>query len=266
MRFKICFGCCLLFICLFSYGQKSSTDPEFEAQAFGGKPYVEQVLQTQLNLPKQMVNGGFKCDFITYFDLDSSGRAQNIKFDGQVPLALNREITRLFQFYKFKLTLNLPNESRPYFLRFSLSSDKYKNYIKQKSKFNLKTAEPADSSFLVFGRADRSPEFYKNGDEGFNDYVLSEIEYPRLAIEKSIEGTVIIEFIVETNGFVTGIDIKKGVNGGCSEEAIRLIQNTRWKPALLNKKLVRYKMTAPITFSLRNVNKSYESSNSTFGQ
>jgi len=254
------------FLIISGFSQKSSTDPEFEAQLYGGKPYLEQVLQTQLSLPKQLVNAGFKSEFITYFDLDSAGHALNIKFDGQVPLALSKEVIRVFRFCKFKLTLNLPNESRPYFLRFSLSSDKYKNYIKQKSKFNLKNTDSADSSFIVYGRADRSPEFYKNGDEGFNEYVLSEIEYPRLAIEKSIEGTVLIEFIVETNGFVTGIEIKKGVNGGCSEEAIRLIQNTRWKPALLNKKLVRYKMTAPITFSLRNVNKSYESSNSTLGQ
>jgi TonB family protein len=266
MRLKTLLSSSLLFFSLFTQAQKSSTNPEFEAQAFGGKPQIEQVLQTQMNLPKQLVNGGFKCDFVTYFDLDSAGRAHNIKFEGQVPLALSKEMVRLFQFYRFKLTLDLPNESRPYFLRFSLSAEKYKNYIKQRSRFNLKTTEPTDSSFIVRGRADKSPEFYKNADDGFNEYVLSEIEYPRLAIEKSIEGTVIIEFIVETNGFVTGIEIKKGVNGGCSEEAIRLLQNSRWKPALLNGKLARYKMTAPITFSLRNVNKSYESSNSTFGQ
>lgn len=266
MRSKFLLSLCLSFFCCTANAQKSSTDPQFEAQVYGGKSHLEQVLQTQLNLPKQLMNAGFKSDFITFFDLDSSGHALNIKYEGQVPLALSKEMDRLFQFFKFKLTLNLPNESRPYFLKFSLSYDKYKNYLKQKSKFNLKTTEPADSSFVVYGRADRSPEFYKNGDEGFNEYVLTEIEYPRLAIEKSIEGTVIIEFIVETNGFVTGIEIKKGVNGGCSEEAIRLIKNTRWKPALMNGKRVRYKMTAPITFSLRNVNKSYESSNSTLGQ
>ncbi len=263
-----CFTACLflLFMISSSLAQKSSTDPEFEAQVIGGKQYLEQVLQTQLNLPKQVLSSGFKTEFITYFDLDSTGNAQNIKFYGQVPVALQKEMTRIFRFFTFKLTLDLPNESRPYFLKFSLNYDKYKNYIKQKSKFPLKSTEPADSSFVVFGRADRSPEFYKSGDEGFNDYVLREIEYPQLAIEKSIEGTVLIEFIVETNGFVTGLDIKKGVNGGCSEEAIRLIQKTRWKPALVNGKRVRYKMTIPITFSLRNINKSYESSNSTFGQ
>lgn len=258
----------LLFPLMISSGfsQKSSTDPEFEAQVLGGKQHIEQVLQTQLNLPKQLLSSGFKTEFITYFDLDSSGKAQNLKFDGQVPMALQNEMNRIFGFFTFKLTLNLPNESRPYFLKFSISSEKYKSYIKQKSKFNLKQSQAADNSLIVYTRADQSPEFYKNGEEGFNEFVLSEIEYPRLAIEKSIQGTVLIEFVVETNGFVTNLEIKKGVNGGCTEEAIRLVQFSRWKPAVLDGKLVRYKMTAPITFSLRNVNKSYESSNSTFGQ
>jgi protein TonB len=261
----------VLFFLLLHFGfglvaQNSATSPEYEAKIIGGKAFMEQILQTQLTLPKQLLNSGFKSDFFTFFDLDSSDKAHNIKFDGQVPIALSKEMQRVFHFFTFKRTLDLPNESRPYFLKFSISADKYKTYTKQKSKFNLKLSEPADSSLTVYSRADKSPEFYKNGDEGFNDYVLSEIDYPRLAIEKSIEGTVILECIVETNGFVTGIEIKKGVNGGCSEEAMRLIQYSRWKPAKLNGQLVRYKMTVPISFSLRNVNKSYESSNSTLGQ
>jgi TonB family protein len=254
------------FLITSGFSQKSSTDPEFEAQAIGGKQHIEQILQTQLSLPKQLLSSGFKSEFITYFDLDSIGKAQNIKYDGQIPLALSKEMTRLFRFFSFKHTLNLPNESRPYFLKFSISTEKYKSFIKQKSKFNLKLNETADSSLMVYSRADQSPEFYKNGDEGFNAFMLSEIEYPRLAIEKSIEGTVVLEFVVETNGFITNLEVKKGVNGGCTEEALRLIKFSRWKPATLNGKLVRYKMTAPITFNLRNVNKSYESSNSTFGQ
>lgn len=266
MKPLVFFGLSFLFTALPGFGQNSSTDPEFEAQVIGGKQHIEQVLQTQLYLPKQVLSSGFKTEFITFFDLDSSGKAQNIKFVGQVPLSIQKEMNRIFRFFTFKLTLDLPNESRPYFLKFTISTEKYKTFIKQKSKFNVKLNESVDSSFMVYTRADRSPEFYKNGEEGFNEFVLSEIEYPRLAIEKSIQGTVILEFVVETNGFVTNLEIKKGVNGGCTEEAIRLMQFSRWKPAVLNEKLVRYKMTAPITFNLRNVNKSYESSNSTFGQ
>ncbi len=238
----------------------------YEAQCIGGKSNIEQVLQTQLTFDKTLLNSRFKSDFVTYFNLDSLGKASDIKFEGQVQKSLQKEMKRIFEFWTFKHTLNLPNESRPYFLKFSLSADSYKKYIKQKSKFNLKLNLLSDSSMNIYSRADRSPEFYRDGDEGFINFVLSELEYPKLAIEKSISGTVVLEFVVETNGFVTDIEVKKGVNAGCSEEAIRLISVSRWKPALLDGKLVRYKTTSSITFNIRNTNRNNESSGSTFGQ
>ena len=85
--------------------------------------------------------------------------------------------------------------------------------------------------------------------------ILSKIEYPKLAVEKSVEGTVVLEFVVETNGYLTGITVKQGINAGCTEEAVRLIKETKWQPALLNNKFVRYRTNYPITFSLRNINK-----------
>jgi protein TonB len=73
-----------------------------------------------------------------------------------------------------------------------------------------------------------------------------------------VEGTVVLEYIVETNGFVTGIVPKKRVSAGCTEEAIRLISETRWQPAMLGGKAVRYRMTYPITFSLRNMQRGQQ--------
>jgi protein TonB len=86
-----------------------------------------------------------------------------------------------------------------------------------------------------------------------------------LAIEKSIEGTVVIEFVVEANGYLTGINVKQSVNAGCTEEAVRLIKLTKWQPAVFNNKFVRYKTNFPITFSLRNISKD-NTSGSQMGQ
>src|SRR5688572_10207816 len=133
LRSEITFA--LIFSGLSAFAQTSPTDPQFEAQVIGGKQQIDQVFQTQMTLPKQIGNSGFESDFTCFFDLDSSGQALHLKFVGQVPLAISKEVQRLFRFYHFRLTLDLPDESRPYFLKFSLSSDKYKAYIKQKNKF-----------------------------------------------------------------------------------------------------------------------------------
>jgi protein TonB len=237
------------------FAQTSSTSPEYEAQAIGGKEQIEQVLQTQLTLPKTILTSNFDTEITTFFDLDSAGKAVNIKVEGNVNNALRNELLRVFKFWKFHKTLKLPNESRPYFLIFQLSTEKYNRYFKQKNKLNLKKQLPADSSYVVYIKADKTPEYYKNSDEGLAEFILSQIEYPKLAIEKSIEGTVVIEFIVETNGYLTGITVKQGVNAGCTEEALRLIKLTKWQPAILNNKFVRYRTNYPITFSLRNISK-----------
>lgn len=245
--------------------QSSSTSLEFEAQAVGGKEQIEQILQTQLTLPKTILTSNFDVKLTTFFDLDSAGKALNIKVDGQVNNALRNEITRLFTFLRFYKTLNLPNESRPYFLFFKLSTEKYNKYFKQKNKLSLKKPTVADSSYVIYSKADKSPEYYKNGDDGLSEFILANIEYPKLAIEKSVEGTVILEFVVETNGYITSLNVKQGVNTGCTEEAIRLIKLTKWQPATLNNKLVRYKTSYPITFNLRNVNRD-NSNSSLMGQ
>ena len=242
------------------YSQTSPTSIEYEAQAIGGKEHIEQILQTQLTLPKTILTPNFDTKLITFFDLDSNGNAINIKIEGQVNNILRNEIIRLFYFFRFYKTINLPNQSRPYFLIFNLSTEKYNRYFKQKNKLNFKHQLPADSSYKIYTKADKSPEYYKNGDDGLNDFILTTIEYPKLAIEKSVEGTVVIEFVVETNGYVSNITVKQGVNTGCSEEAVRIIKQTKWQPAILNKKYARYKTNYPITFNLRNNNKDNSSS------
>ena len=236
---------------------------EFQAQAIGGKDQVEQVLETQLTLPKTLLTSNFDVQVTAFFDLDSTGHAINITFKSGLNNALRNETSRVLHFLQFAKTQNEAFETYPYSLSFHISTERYNKYLKQRLKLNLKKTFPADSSFIIHTKADKSPEYYKNGEEGMNEFLLSEIEYPKLAIEKTVEGTVVVEFIVETNGYVTGIVLKKGVGAGCTEEALRLIKVTKWQPAVLNNKLVRYKTNYPITFSLRNVTRD---ASSTIGQ
>lgn len=237
----------------------------YEAQVAGGKDQLDQVLQTQLSLPKILINSDFKNEISIYFDIDSLGQATHLKIEGGQNNVLRNESKRILRFLRFQKTQSLP-DVQSYYFNMHLSAEKYNKYIKQKYRFSPKKNLPADSSYVIHTRADQSPEYYKNGEEGLEEFILSEIEYPKVAIEKSIQGTVILEFVVETNGYVTGITVKQAVNAGCSEEAIRLIKLTRWQPAVLNNVFVRYKTTYPITFNLRNVSHDNVSGSSTIGQ
>jgi TonB family protein len=245
------------FIALFSFAIVNAQDlvryNPVKAEIRGGTAELVQVLQTQLSLPKNFSQSNFDETITIYFLLDSLNRPIKGLCKPGISPAANRELIRILNFMSYRRPEVDPQV--PYFITLPLSAAKYNSYFKQKQKNNLKTTVSADSSMQVMSRSDKSPDFFKNGEEGLKDYLMSEIEYPKLAIEKSVEGTVIVEFIVETNGYVTNVSIKQGLGAGCSEEAIRLMQRTRWQPAVQNGKLVRYKMTYPITFSLRNTTK-----------
>lgn len=236
---------------------------QIEAQIIGGKEQLDQVLETQLYLPKTLLTSNFNEQITLFFDLDSTGRAIHITCKEGLNNALREESKRILQFVRFRKTQEEQVESPSCFFSFNLSTSRYNKFFKQRSKTPVKKNLNADSSFIIYTKADRAPEFYKNNDEGLKDFILSEMEYPRLAIEKSVEGTVVVEFIVETNGYVTGTVLKQGVGAGCSEEALRIIKLSKWQPAVLNGKYVRYKTSYPITFSLRNVTRD---ASSTIGQ
>lgn len=246
------------------YGQLTSS--AIEAGVIGGKEQLEQVIETQLSLPKLLLNSKLNTQVKVFFDLDSLGKAIHISFDESYNNVLKNQITYLLKFLHFSHKQDPNYETVPYFLNFNLSNEKYKKYIKQQYRLNYTSKLGIDSSFTVYSKADKSPEYFKDGESGISDFVLSEIEYPKLAIEKSVEGTVVIEFIVETNGYVTGLTIKHPVGAGCSEEALRILQRTRWKPAEYQGKLVRYKKSYPITFSLKNNSRENATSAKTIGQ
>lgn len=235
-----------------------------EANIVGGKEQLEQVLQTQLTLPKTLLTSNLDKEVICYFDIDDKGAPVNIRIDGSTNNVLRDELKRVLSLMKYSKSPNAYND--PYFLTIKLSSTIYARYYKQRSKLNLKKEIAADTGNVVYSKADRAPEYYKNGESGMEEFVLTSMDYPKLAIEKSIEGTVVIDFIVEANGYVTNVTVRQPLGAGCSEESLRVIKLTKWQPALLNGKYVRYKSSYPITFSLRNISNDNSSSSKTMGQ
>jgi protein TonB len=247
----------ILFIILAT--QLSAQSNENEGLIVGGKKQIEQVIETQLTIPKILLTSNFDVNAAAYFDIDSAGNPVNVTFEGITNNVLRKETLRMLHFLRFRKTKNEGDLMYPYSFSYHMTTAKYNKLLKQRSKNHLKKPIPADSSYIIYTRADKSPEYYKNGEEGLKEHILSEIEYPKPAVEKSVEGTVVIEFVVETNGYITGITLLQGLGAGCSEEGLRLIKETKWQPAVLNGKYVRYKTNYPITFSLRNVNKDASS-------
>ncbi|MBS1653187.1 MAG: energy transducer TonB [Bacteroidetes bacterium] len=239
---------------------------QLDAQIKGGNWQLEQVLQTQLNLPKIILTSNFDETFQVFFKLNEKGEAKNIEINKSLNNVIKNEINRLFKFLYFEAGEGTDLNTTVYFLNINLSTKKYNSYLKQHNKSLTAKSIVADSTFIIYTKAEKSPEYYKNGEEGLNNFFISNLEYPSLAKEKSIQGTVVLEFIVESNGYTTNIIPIQKVSGGCTEEAIRLLKLTKWKPAILNEKYVRYKHSYSITFDLKSINRENATSGQSMGQ
>lgn len=89
------------------------------------------------------------------------------------------------------------------------------------------------------------------GMDGWNQYLTSNLRYPAEAREMGIEGTVIVVFVINSDGSISNAEILRGVGGGCDEEALRVVQNSPdWKSAEQRGKVVNSRMRLPIRFKL----------------
>jgi protein TonB len=103
----------------------------------------------------------------------------------------------------------------------------------------------------VFTVVERMPE-YPGGQEAMSNFLVKNLVYPKAALDAGIEGKVYVKFIVEIDGTVTNVEAKNKIEGGCSEEAVRVVSlMPKWKPGIQNGKPVRVTFTLPLNFKYK---------------
>lgn len=92
---------------------------------------------------------------------------------------------------------------------------------------------------------------FKGGESSFGNYLGQNIRYPSGAKDRNIQGRVILSFVIERDGSLTGIKILRSVDPEIDAEAVRVIsQSPRWNPGLQHGVPVRVAYTMPINFTL----------------
>ncbi len=114
-----------------------------------------------------------------------------------------------------------------------------------------KRLHAANGSNEIFTKAEIEPG-YPGGASPWMRYLNKAFRYPQEAQEKEIQGTVVVQFIVDKDGNVSNVEAIKGpIEGGLREEAVRVITNSgKWEPAYQNGHKVTCYKKQPITFKL----------------
>lgn len=85
-----------------------------------------------------------------------------------------------------------------------------------------------------------------------DEWIAQNLQYPPLALEKGIAGTVYVQFIVERDGTISNIKVVRGIEESLDKEAVRLIEAMpKWEPGVQRGKKVRVSQTLGIPFKLK---------------
>jgi protein TonB len=97
----------------------------------------------------------------------------------------------------------------------------------------------------------QKPPSFPGGEQQLLKYLSENIQYPALARENNIQGTVVLTFVVGKNGNVTDVQIVKDVGGGTGKEAVRVVKAMpKWNPGEANGHPVKVRFTLPVRFKL----------------
>ncbi len=93
-------------------------------------------------------------------------------------------------------------------------------------------------------------------DQKLLEFIYKNIQYPAIARENNIEGTVVIRFVVDKEGKVGKAEIVREIGGGCGEEALRVVLKMnelpeRWSPGKQRGRPVNVYFTLPVKFVLK---------------
>lgn len=102
----------------------------------------------------------------------------------------------------------------------------------------------------IFVAVEQQPEF-PGGTAALMKWLASNVRYPQMALENGISGRVIVKFVVEKDGSVSGVTLVRGVDKDLDREAIRVVKSMpKWQPGKNNGQAVRCYFNLPVNFKL----------------
>ncbi|MBE9510475.1 MAG: energy transducer TonB [Bacteroidetes bacterium] len=113
-------------------------------------------------------------------------------------------------------------------------------------------ADEEEEEAEIFYIVEDMPSFKGKGLDGFRNWVMKNLQYPEIAAENGISGTVYVQFVVEPSGMVNKVIILRSVDPSLDKEAIRVVKTSpKWTAGKQRGKPVRVAFTFPIKFVLQ---------------
>lgn len=234
--------------CLDSTGNKTNFTPLVQMPKFsGGESKFNEWLYTNIKYPKSKQREGMEGLVKVKFTLDTLGKPIQFLIDESNDTAFSIAAISamekmpnwsplIIDDVKTSINLRVP-------IKFLLE-DNRKNY----NYFSEEYDELKINDEPVYIDAMEMPEF-KGGSSRLTNFLAENLQYPEIAIENGVEGTVNVSFIVLKNGEIARIKLLNKVGWGIDEESIRLVKAMpKWNPGKRDGIPVNIRISIPIKF------------------
>lgn len=114
----------------------------------------------------------------------------------------------------------------------------------------VETEEEEEEESQVFVIVEKMPEF-PGGQVALRRYIAENMNYPVVAQENDIQGTVYLRFVVLKDGRVGEVQVQRGVDPLLDDEAVRVIKTLpKFTPGRQGGKRVNVWFSVPVRFKL----------------
>ena len=94
---------------------------------------------------------------------------------------------------------------------------------------------------------------FPGGDEACMKWLAEHLKYPSICQEQGVQGRVCVSFVVNKDGSIVDVEIKRSPDPNLSKEAERVVKSMpKWKPARQGNRTVRSRFNLPVMFRLNN--------------
>lgn len=133
----------------------------------------------------------------------------------------------------------------------AMNSTTIRANVQKKVVKTTKATKKTSANDKVYEVCEQMPTF-PGGDAALMKYLAENIKYPVSAQKAKEQGRVVVQFIVEKDGTVTGVKTVRSVTPALDAEAVRVIKAMpKWTPGKQGGQPVRVNYNVPVSFRLQ---------------
>lgn len=195
-------------------------------------------------LPKLTTEQPFPSDQMAFYDKEipsvmfTTGRYPEYRTHKDVESIIEYEKMESELEYIYNYTLSVVNGPKPIF---NVESE-----VRKRGQSGKQAAIP-------YYDCDYKPSFLGHNDPRYflEKWVYQYLKYPQQAVAEGIQGKVLVDFVIDSDGKVTDVKVLKGVDPLLDDEAVRVISaSPKWRPGIVKGKKVKSEISLYVEFRL----------------